>query len=228
MKAQTVFKRYELKYALTMAQYEAMKLAMEGHMKQDAFGRHTIHNVYYDTADYLLIRRSLEKPCYKEKLRVRSYNDQENVFVELKKKYDGVVYKRRMELPRTVAQDFLSGRQGLEASTQISREIDYFVQHYGTLRPMMYLDYEREAYYDPMDDALRITFDHNVRIAQENAPITDGDTILLEVKTAMGIPAWLLEFFGKEAIYKTSFSKYGTAYTQYRLPNLKGGAIHVA
>lgn len=228
MTTQTVFKRYELKYMLTTAQYERLKTTVESFMELDQFGRHTIRNVYFDTPDYLLIRRSLEKPCYKEKLRVRSYGkDRERVFVELKKKFDGVVYKRRMELPRKEAFDFLAKGKPLAKPTQISREIDYFLRHYQTLQPMMNLDYEREAYFAKGGGELRMTFDHNIRQG-EGRPILGAGFVLLEVKTALGIPPWLLEFFSQEQIYKTSFSKYGTAYEKHRLPILIGGTTHVA
>ncbi len=228
MTAQTVFKRYELKFMLTTKQYELLKVALADHMAQDQFGRHTIHNVYFDTEDYLLIRRSLEKPCYKEKLRVRSYGkDSGQVFVELKKKFDGVVYKRRMELPKTIAFDFLTKGKPLAKPTQISREIRYFMEHYQGLKPMMYLDYEREAYYDRAGGELRLTFDHNIR--QGNGlPVLSAGQVLLEVKTAMGLPSWLLEFFSGQKIYKTSFSKYGTAYEKYQLSKWMGGTTDVA
>ena len=97
-----VFKRYELKYLLTPAQRDAVLLGIAPYMQLDRYGHTTIRNIYFDTGDYRLIRRSIEKPAYKEKLRVRSYRlvgSDDTVFVELKKKYDGVVYKRRIALP---------------------------------------------------------------------------------------------------------------------------------
>lgn len=102
MAFQTVFKRYELKYMLTLEQKAKVLAAMEPYMELDKYGRTTIRNIYYDTDTYLLIRRSIEKTAYKEKLRIRSYSraDKDStVFVELKKKYQSVVYKRRISLP---------------------------------------------------------------------------------------------------------------------------------
>jgi len=129
MAFQTVFKRYELKYMLTTEQKERVLAAMAPHMKLDKYGRTTIRNLYFDTDTYLLIRRSIEKPVYKEKLRIRSYskaNADSTVFVELKKKYKHVVYKRRMHLTENEAMKWLSGEKHTDKHTQISNEIDYF------------------------------------------------------------------------------------------------------
>ncbi len=129
---QSCFQRYENKYMLTTAQYQAMIRGMAFHMRPDAHPRYTIGNVYYDTADYALIRASLEKPAYKEKLRVRSYGvpgDDDLAFVEIKKKFDGVVYKRRVTMTAAQAARWLRGGRPPQES-QISREIDWFMQSY--------------------------------------------------------------------------------------------------
>ena len=97
----TVFKRYELKYMLTLEQKEKILQAMANYMKLDKYGRTTIRNIHFDTDNYRLIRRSIEKPAYKEKLRIRSYSQataDSTVFVELKKKYEKVVYTYNVTL----------------------------------------------------------------------------------------------------------------------------------
>ena len=136
MAYQTVFKRYELKYMLTRAQKEKILQAMAPYMALDRYGKNTVRNIYFDTNDYRLIRRSIEKPAYKEKLRIRSYAQAEKdstVFVELKKKYQGVVYKRRLPLQERDAVAWLCGAGNCPVNTQISREIDYFSKFYGTI-----------------------------------------------------------------------------------------------
>lgn len=238
-----IFKRYELKYFLTKQQYTCLLTVMNEHMTMDKYKRHTINNIYLDTKDFLLIRRSLEKPCYKEKLRVRSYGDfskNNPVFVEMKKKYKGVVYKRRLNLNATEAFDFLLHSKPLQNECQIGRELRYFMNYYDSLVPAMALSYEREAFFGIEDSDFRMTFDHNIRICTENLQtleerqytnVLNDDRVLLEIKTAMGIPTWLLTFFGEHHIYKTSFSKYGTAYQKFVLPKIKetkGGFTHVA
>lgn len=240
MSTTMVFKRYELKYLLTEEQYRMLQEAMAAHMQIDEYGKNTIRNIYFDTPDYLLIRRSLEKPLYKEKLRVRSYGDftdRSSVFVEMKKKYEGVVYKRRLTLSQKEAFGFLVDHTPLEEETQIAKELFYFMERYGSLQPAMALHYEREAYYGLEDGDFRMTFDHDIRINTENVslgnegvftPILNPNMVLLEVKTGMGIPAWLLTFFSENKIYKTSFSKYGTAYQKFVLPKVKGGHNYVA
>ena len=229
MAFQTVFKRYELKYLLTTRQKQKVLSAMAPHMQPDQYGRTTIRNLYYDTDTYLLIRRSMEKPEYKEKLRIRSYSRADadsTVFVELKKKYRHVVYKRRLALPEAQAMDWVGGGQ-CPVSTQISGEIDYFLEHYGALRPTVFLSYEREAYYSKEGSDFRVTFDDRILCRQEElslqsdvygTEILPEGKVLMEIKCSGGIPLWMTRVLSAERIYKTSFSKYGTAYQTLIFP----------
>ena len=234
MAVQTVFRRYELKYLLTMAQKETVLKAMQPYMTLDKYGRTTIRNLYYDTDSYLLIRRSIEKPAYKEKLRIRSYSqtdDNSTVFVELKKKYKHVVYKRRISLPYTDATAWLSREKHPAKHTQIANEIDYFLDYYGSLHPTVFLSYERKAYYCNDGSDFRVTFDDNILCRQEDlslesevygTPILPEGKVLMEIKCSGGIPLWMTHVLSKEKIYKTSFSKYGTAYQTMIFPRLYG------
>lgn len=233
MAYQTVFKRYELKYMLTKEQKEKVLQAMEPYMELDKYGRTTIRNIYFDTSNYRLIRHSIEKPAYKEKLRIRSYkraNPETKVFVELKKKYKHVVYKRRLSLTETEAIDWVSGRHHCHDYSQISKEIDYFLKYYEDLHPTLFLSYEREAYFSKCGDDFRVTFDDTVICREEDisleaevwgTSILDDNLVLMEIKCSGGIPLWMTHILSSEHIYKTSFSKYGTAYKNIILPRLK-------
>ena len=238
MAFQTIFKRYEFKYMLTPQQKEKVLMAMEGHMTLDQYGRTTIRNIYFDTDTYLLIRRSIEKPAYKEKLRIRSYSQADldsTVFVELKKKYDYVVYKRRISLPEGEAMEWLNRGRHCKKNTQISKEVDYFLDYYKTLRPSVFLSYEREAFYANDGSDFRVTFDDTILCRQEDlslcsevygtALLPEGMT-LMEIKCSGGIPMWLTRVLSEEHIYKTSFSKYGTAYRTMIFPQLHNAAAH--
>ena len=230
MAYQSVFKRYELKYLLTQEQKQAILRGMEPYMQLDKYGRTTVRNLYYDTDDYLLIRRSIEKPVYKEKLRIRSYqkaNPDSTVFVELKKKYQAVVYKRRISLPEKEALEWVDRNHRCHDGTQISREIEYFIDHYRTLHPVVFLSYEREAYYAIDGSDFRVTFDDTILCRQEDLSLESeayGTQILpegmtlMEIKCSGGIPLWMTRMLSKERIYKTSFSKYGTAYQTLIFP----------
>ncbi len=232
MAIQTVFKRYELKYMLTLEQKKKVLEAMKPYMEIDKYGRTTICNIYYDTDTYLLIRRSIEKPEYKEKLRIRSYGRADKdtkVFVELKKKYKHVVYKRRVRLPEGEAMNWLDGAKHCEQDTQISREIDYFLSHYENLHPAVFLSYEREAYYSKDGSDFRVTFDDTILCRQEDlslqsepygTPILPEGNAIMEIKCSGGIPLWMTEVLSTEKIYKTSFSKYGTMYKNIIFPEL--------
>ena len=223
MAYQNVFKRYEIKYMLEEEQKQRLLETMEPYMAPDKYGRTTIRNLYFDTDDYRLIRRSLERPVYKEKLRLRSYaqvQPGQPVFVELKKKYNGVVYKRRLAMREDLAAAWLSGESCPDES-QIAREIDYVLQYYSALQPRVFLSYEREAYFDRQDGEFRITFDENILCRQDRLslredpgglPILDAGKTLMEIKTTGGIPLWLTQALTRERIFKTAFSKYGKAY----------------
>lgn len=228
MSYQDTFKRYELKYLMNKGQKEGLLKAMEPHMALDQYGRTTIMNVYYDTPEYLLIRRSLEKPIYKEKLRLRSYGTATSdgiVFVELKKKYDGIVYKRRTTATEQEAMEYFANGKPFSKSDQITEEIDYFKSFYQNLMPAMVISYEREAFYDLDGSDLRITFDENIlwretdlSLRQEaygNA-LLDKDQTLAEIKVGGAMPMWLARSLSELGIFQTSFSKYGNAFQQKR------------
>ena len=233
MGVQTVFQRYELKYILTRSQKEAVLQAMAPYMALDQYGRTVIRNLYFDTENYRLARHSIQRPVYKEKLRIRSYyraDPQSTVFVELKKKYKSIVYKRRLTLPEQEAISWICGNRPCPAQNQIGREIDYFLSYYRTLRPTAFLSYEREAYYSLAGDGFRVTFDDTILCRQEalslqedawGTPILDDDLVLMEIKCGGGIPLWMTAVLSTEHIYKTSFSKYGTAYQTLIFPNRK-------
>ena len=230
MAFQTVFQRYEMKYRITAEQKQRVLAAMEPYMEPDRYGRTTIRNLYYDTDTYLLARRSIERPIYKEKLRIRSYEQadtESTVFVELKKKYKHVVFKRRVSLPEKQAMQWLRGESPAPRQTQISGEIDYFLKYYGSLHPTVFLSYEREAFYARDGSDIRVTFDDTILCRQEalslqsevyGTPILPEGSILMEIKCAGGIPIWMAQLLSKEHIYKTSFSKYGTAYRRMIFP----------
>ena len=127
----TVFERCELKYIVNDEQLSAVKSAMKGRMHPDKYGKMVIRNVYFDTDTYELIRRSIEKPDFKEKFRVRCYTypiEDTPVFAELKMKYKGVVYKRRIDITYSQYIKWFINKQGAPKSSQITKEIDYFFE----------------------------------------------------------------------------------------------------
>lgn len=220
----TCFRRVEKKYLLTPAQYEAFRKGMQPYVTPDLYSHYTVNNVYYDTPDFRLIRTSLEKPVYKEKLRLRSYgtpDESDPVFVELKKKYDGVVYKRRITLEAWEADGFLTGWP-IGAPSQISREIDRFLLTYHPL-PAAFIGYDREAFSGRDDPELRVTFDTDLRgrnwdvdlrLGDYGERILPADAILMELKIPDAAPMWLARLLSESRIFPTSFSKYGTYYKQ--------------
>lgn len=234
MKIKNVFQRYETKYIISQTQKQEIISKIAPYMSLDPYGHSTIRNIYFDTDTYLLIRRSIEKPVYKEKLRIRSYQKVENnnpVFVELKKKFKGVVYKRRCSLSENDAMRWICEKQKRPNDTQIVKEIDYFIHHYENLHPTLFLSYEREAFYCKDENDLRITFDENILCRENNLSLTEDvegisilekDKILMEIKCTGAIPLWMVHLLSDLKLYKTSFSKYGIAYRTLIFSRLKG------
>ncbi|MCR5676313.1 MAG: polyphosphate polymerase domain-containing protein [Lachnospiraceae bacterium] len=229
---QSTFQRIEIKYLLSDIQYRALRARLRDIAEVDAYGRTSILNIYYDTPDDTLIRRSLEKPVYKEKLRLRTYgtpSDRSPAFVEIKKKYNGVVYKRRVSLPYDEACEFLNGKQlngrqladtrGLNA--QIIGEIEYFKDFYKKLAPAMVISYDRIAMAGIGDKGLRLTFDDHIRYRTGSMDLRAGNggrellspgQHLLELKVDGAIPLELAHIFADLHIVPCSFSKYGRGY----------------
>lgn len=226
---QTNFKRYEKKYMLTQRQQENLMSEILPYIKEDKFGRYTICNIYYDTKDWELIRRSIQKPVYKEKLRVRSYGvpaDDDKAFIEIKKKYKGIVYKRRITAQAKDVQEVLTAGSGIEikkSDEQIRNEILWFQNFYRT-EPRTFIGYDRQAFAGTRDSGLRITFDKNLRWRDEELdlrcgdygqPVLQDEQVLMEIKMPGTCPLWLAHILNENGIYPTSFSKYGTCYKNF-------------
>ena len=221
----TVMKRYELKYLLSGEQTEYLREALRGHMEADQYGKTSIASLYYDTPNYRLIRTSVEKPAFKEKIRLRSYGiatDESPVFLELKRKAYGIVYKRRVETTIPLVRKFFAGEGDICAGGQINSEIKAFRDYYRELVPACLIIYDRVAYFEPGGD-LRLTIDENPRYRTEDLTLKksmDGISLLkpgwtiLEVKVQEAMPLWLAAILSGGGIRKASFSKYGEAYRQ--------------
>lgn len=242
---QQLFKRYEKKYRLTQSQYTFIKEAMMPYMMADAYGKHLIQNIYYDSPQYDLIRQSIEKPLYKEKLRLRCYGEADATtvtYLEIKKKFKGIVYKRRIQLPHLIASAYACGQLSqdqvkpyldqsrLDESLQVLCEIDWMIKRH-QLKPTVYIGYEREAYQSRSAEDFRITFDseltfrtssltlENDRIClQHNENLTEEPLYLMEVKTPGNMPLWFTALLSAAQIFPASFSKYGHCYKAHLAP----------
>lgn len=217
------FKRREMKYLLDERAYAAVREAVLPYMTADGYGRHTICNIYCDSDNNDLIRESLEKPVYKEKLRLRVYGnaveDTSVCFLEIKKKFDGVVYKRRVKLPYKEALDYVNGGERPAYSQQIA-EIDYLI-HRARLKPRIVICYDRIAFFGNEDPEFRVTFDRNIRSRIDDLDLRSGDRgellegqphSVMEVKAANAVPLWMTGLLSELGLYCGSFSKYGSIY----------------
>ena len=223
------FERREKKYFLTPAQHAELLNRLASAIEQDAFGSYSIGNIYYDTDDFKIIRTSLAKPAYKEKLRVRSYGvpaQNDDVFIELKKKVEGVVYKRRITTQAQQAQALLADNTLHLQNSQISHEIAWFQSIYHA-QPKVFIGYDRTAFSGIENPDLRITFDRNMRFRTHNldlchglqgTPLLSSERILMELKLPGTCPVWLSHILSGLAIFPVSFSKYGHCYCKHILP----------
>lgn len=229
-----VFNRYEIKFLLNKNQLEKLKKEISKHMYLDEYNKnkefYTISNIYYDTNDDYLIRNSLSKPLYKEKVRLRAYGvpkSDEKVYLEIKKKYNSIVNKRRTSILLDDAKSFIE--TGIKPklkpfmNEQVLSELEYTIGLYN-LMPKAYIAYDRRAYFGIADPDFRLTIDTNIRTRRYDLKLENGDygelllprgQYLMELKTAGGIPEWIAGFLSENNIFKTSFSKYGTEYTKF-------------
>ncbi len=233
-----VMKRYELKYVLSPEQEEYLIRSLRGHMEPDEYGLTSIASLYYDTPEYRLITTSIEKPPFKEKMRLRSYGlatDSSPVYLELKRKTEGIVYKRRVQTTIPLVKKFFDGDGDICAPGQINREITYFRDYYKNLAPACLIIYDRTAYFEPGGD-LRLTIDRDPRYRTEALDLRvsmDGISLLpkghsvLEIKVQQAMPLWLTKILSDGKIYKHSFSKYGEAYKMQSANSRIGGHCYV-
>lgn len=220
-----VFQRVEKKYLMTAEICQLFQKEIQAYMQADQYGLHTICNIYFDTISDELIRNSIEKPVYKEKLRLRSYgipNYNSQVFLEIKRKYKGIVYKRRVAMTLKEASYYLEHGIRPKNDSQILKEIDYFIKFYKPI-PKLYLAYDRVAFFGKEDNNIRMTIDANIRSRKDDLALEQGDRgellleqdmYLLEIKVPNAYPIWLAEILSKLEIYPISFSKYGNIYKQ--------------
>lgn len=221
----SIFQRTEKKYQLSCGQYEKLIQELMPYMKTDGYGLHTICNIYYDTDNFALIRTSIEKPVYKEKLRLRSYGipkENDKVYLEIKKKWKGVVYKRRVSMTLEETNRYLNHGIKPAFDSQILREIDYFISFYKPCAKV-YIAYDRIAMYSMENPDIRITFDKNIRYRSDNLDLSKGDfgkylleegIRLMEIKVPGAYPLWLADILSNLRIYPGSFSKYGNVYKE--------------
>ena len=235
------FKRYEKKYILTKEQKEALEERIHSHMELDSFCKknknYLIRNIYYDTDNNELIHMSTNKPIFKEKLRVRkygTYNDgKDEYFLEIKRKSEKIVYKRRVTLTKEELDNFINNgiipKRDSYLDNQVGKELRYLLNTY-SLKPKVFITYVRVAYFDINDSNFRLTFDDQIYarrhdldfdIASCDISLLPEGYFLMEVKASQNYPLWFARALSDLKIYPTSFSKYGTEYKLLKLEENK-------
>ena len=232
----STFQRREVKFLLSKEQFEALLPVVHEHMNPDAYcvdgKEYGIYNIYYDTPDNYLIRQSIEKPYYKEKLRLRSYYSpaaqDSSVFLEVKKKIGGIVTKRRVAMTLQEAETYIQTREKPHyerfIDRQVMKEMDVFLDFYDSIQPRQYISYQRAAFFGKDDPEFRLTFDrkitarrYDLTLAKESygSQLILPDQRLMEIKGPGSLPLWMSQALSELEIRKLSFSKYGTAYKNF-------------
>lgn len=221
-----IFERVETKYVLSKEEYELLMKKIHKHLNQDEYFKTTICNIYFDTDNYDLINKSIDKPIYKEKVRLRSYNVpslSDYVFFEIKSKFKGTVYKRRVKIKLSDYYNYLINHE-YDEDNQIMKEIDYLITKFN-LKPKLMLSYDRTSYYDKDNKNFRITFDQNIRSRDDELNLEYGDAgklyfdkpmYIMELKSLGSLPIWFTKVLSNLKIYPKSFSKYGNIYKKMR------------
>ena len=232
----STFQRREVKFLLTQEQFEGLLPIVHEHMNPDAYcvdgKEYGIYNIYYDTPDNFLIRQSIEKPYYKEKLRLRSYyspaEQDSSVFLEVKKKIGGIVTKRRVAMTLAEAEEYILSRTKPHyeryIDRQVIKELDVFLDFYDSIQPRQYISYQRAAFFGKDDPEFRLTFDRQITARRYDLTLAKGsygtqlilpDQRLMEIKVPGSLPLWMSQALSELGIRKASFSKYGTAYKNF-------------
>ena len=224
-----IFRRVEEKYIINKSQFKKINELLKEYMVEDEHGQSKICNIYFDSNQHDLGRRTISKPFFKEKVRLRSYNTpnkESKVYLEIKRKCDGVVGKRRIEMKLDEFNSYIKNSNSVSnQNKQIKMELDYCFKLYG-LKPAMYVSYDRIAYYEKNNPDFRITFDNNIVAREENLNLEKGsygesimenDKYIMEVKTLSAMPIWFVRILNSLNIIPGSFSKYGEAYKQFVL-----------
>lgn len=218
-----IFRRVEKKYIINEKQYLHLKGILSEKMVEDEHGKSTICNIYFDTDRFDLIRHSISKPYYKDKIRLRSYNIpnlESDVHLEIKKKCDGIVGKRRIQMSLKDYYKYISDNGQIQNNNQVINELNYYFKFYN-LEPKMFLSYYRRAYYEENNIDFRITFDSNIIARSYDLKLENGnygenilekDKCIMEIKTLGAMPMWLVKILDNLKISPSGFSKYGEAY----------------
>lgn len=236
---QTIFSRNEKKYQITQHKAAQLVEAISNKMKPGKYGTYWVQNLFFDTDNWDIIHTSMEKPHYKEKMRLRCYGTPETtdrMFLEFKKKYDGVVYKRRFPIVPAELANYTINEILSRANTQIAKELVYHIQQKGVTEKF-YISYNRQEFTGVHDEDLRLTIDSNISYRLDSLFFTqpqldcsalDPNKFLLEIKMPLSIPLWLSHILSDLGIFASSFSKYAACFTDWSTATTKKKVIKIA
>ncbi|MDR3276586.1 MAG: polyphosphate polymerase domain-containing protein [Treponema sp.] len=216
------FRRYEKKYQLNAFQYYELSESLKGLAETDEYGFSDIYSLYFDTEDYRIMRRCIDAKGYKEKLRLRAYGlpgPEGWVYLELKKKLQGLTYKRRLPLRYGELAAYLDERCAQQQYGQIDNEIDWFIRTHRP-GPRFQVAYKRLALRGIEDPEFRVTFDSHIRCCPSGLDFAGSNTVpmigageyIMEIKCIAAIPGCLSRQLSALRIFPVSFSKSVRAY----------------
>jgi len=234
---ENIFIRDERKYLISSSKGAVLQALLNKHMEIDHSGEYLVQNIYFDNENWDVIRESMEKPFYKEKLRLRYYNQFNSAstgYLELKKKFDGIVYKRRIAFALNKIKTGSVCEIVLEDNSQISREIGYFIQN-KSVSEKIHVAYKRIAFNGIEEKDFRVTFDRDVNFhivrpdtafsgrpcfnfhSDYSRQVLNQNQIIMEIKAAGAVPLWFSKTLSELKIFPASFSKVGICYALHSL-----------
>ena len=225
----TIIDRMEQKYFVSFDKYNKLMKLINNKLVKDKYFSERIYNIYFDNDEYEFMTKSLDKPLYKEKVRLRSYETKDknsNVFLEIKKKFQGHGNKRRVVINYNEAKDYIDNKIIPNTNKQIMGELDYTFKK-NNLKPKISLTYDRLSYAFKEDESYRVTFDTNIRYSNKKVDLVDlddeyclfNDGYIMEVKTLKGYPSWFIKALNELKLYPVSYSKVGEAYKELKERN---------
>lgn len=236
---QKQFKRKESKYIVDKKVFALLELDLKKYMVADDYAQSTITNIYFDNDRFEMIQDAIAKKYGREKVRMRVYdtNPSENsqAFLEIKQKENKIGFKYRLTSTPLAVMNYVE--KGLVDQTitdeKVTSKLLALRERYGTIKPKMYISYDRVSFKGKEDKKVRVTVDQHLLYRADYVDMKKGkfgnhlldpNKLIMEVKVPEEQPIWLVELLEKYQIEKQSFSKYGNA---YRLTQAsRGGEQH--
>jgi SPX domain protein involved in polyphosphate accumulation len=228
------FERKEFKFYVPIDQAMILRDRVMSHMVHDPYcanleqNRYAVRSIYFDTPNLLFYFEKVDGLKLRKKLRVRVYNEFKEgspAFLEIKRKIEDTIIKERAQVNIEETEKLLNGAKlllrnedGKETFDRVVLDRFVYLINRLKLEPKALITYEREAFFDPENPDLRITFDYNVRsflnptlqdfYREDDLRTFSSPNFILEVKFSIALPLWTRQMLKDFRLHLQSISKY--------------------